>query len=264
MREIMETPEIVRIKKVVQENPAMKTIYLDTKRETLPGQFYMIWLPGADEKPFSATSADPLAFTVRKIGLFTSKLFELKPGERIGLRGPYGKGYSEKENAVIIGGGCGTASIAMLAEKIKATVIIGAKTKDELLFEERLAKNAKKLIVMTDDGSKGKKGFVTEALKEALEKEKIKQIYACGPEVMMVKCLAIANEKKIPIELGLERYMKCGIGICGSCALGAKRICKEGPVFTGEELKDTEFGKMKLDKSGAEIPLGGNCEPKRI
>jgi len=260
----METPELVKIKKIVHENPAMRTFYLDIKRETLPGQFYMIWLPGVDEKPFSATSADPLAFTARKIGPFTSRLFELKEGDKIGIRGPYGKGYSEKENAVIIGGGCGTASIAMLAEKIKAVVIIGAKTKDELLFEERLAKSAKKLMVMTDDGSKGKKGLVTEALKEALEKERIEQICACGPETMMAKCLAIANEKKIPVELGLERYMKCGIGICGSCALGTKRICKEGPVFTGEELDGTEFGKMRLDKSGAEMPLGGNCEPKRI
>lgn len=260
----MESPELVKIKKIVQENPVMRTFYLDTKKATAPGQFYMIWLPGIDEKPFSATSADPLAFTARKLGPFTSKLFELKEGDRIGVRGPYGKGYTLKNDSVIIGGGCGTASIAMLAERTKATVIIGAKTKDELLFEERLAKSAKKLIVTTDDGSKGKKGFVTDALREVLEKEKARQIYACGPEIMMTKCLAIANEKKIPIELGLERYMKCGIGVCGSCALGTKRICREGPVFTGEELNGTEFGKMRLDKSGAETPLGGYCEPKRV
>ena len=250
VREIME-----RIIRVEQENPTTKTFYLDTEKDARPGQFCMIWLPGIGEKPFSITSTRPLGFAVKKVGPFTSKLLELKEGDRIGVRGPYGNWFEEKNNSLIIGGGCGIAPLALLAEKIKPIAIIGAKTKNELMFEKRIEKNAEKLITMTDDGSAGEKGFVTQALEKVLEQEKIERIYACGPEVMMVKCLEMAKKKGIEIQLSLERYMKCGIGICGSCAIGTKRVCTDGPVFTGKELEGTEFGKRKLDKSGEEVEL---------
>lgn len=253
---VIEKPRSVRIKKIVDENPNVKTFFLDAEVGAVPGQFLMVWLPGVDEKPLSISYTKPLGITVRRVGKFTEKLFELKVGDFLGIRGPYGNGFSTgKKNSVVVGGGIGIPPIAILAEKINPISIIGARTKDDLLFAKRLEKCSKQVIVMTDDGSAGKKGFVTAPLEEVLSSKKIGRVYACGPEKMLVKCLEIANRHAVPIELSLERYMKCGIGICGNCVLGESRICRDGPVYTAEQLKGTEFGRSKLDRSGASVPI---------
>lgn len=253
---VVEKPRVVRITRIVEENPGVKTFFLEAEIDANPGQFLMVWLPGADEKPISVSYAKPLGITVRKVGKFTEKLLGSKPGDLIGIRGAYGNGFSTgKKNPVVVGGGIGVPPIAILAERINPITIVGARTKDDLLFVKRLEKCSKRVMVMTDDGSAGKKGFVTEPLEEVLSSGKIGQVYACGPEKMLVKCLEIANRHNVPIELSLERYMKCGIGICGNCVLGESRICRDGPVYTGEQLEGTEFGKSKLDRSGTMIPI---------
>jgi len=253
---VIEKPRAVKITKIVDENPLVKTFFLDTEIDARPGQFLMVWLPGVDEKPVSISYSRPLGITVRKVGKFTEKLFESKPGDLLGIRGPYGNGFStSKKNCVVVGGGIGIPPITVLAEKIKPTAIVGARTKEDLLFVKRLEKCSKKVVVMTDDGSAGEKGFVTDALERVLSSGKVECVYACGPEKMLVRCLEIANKHKVPAELSLERYMKCGIGICGNCVLGESRICRDGPVYAGEQLKGTEFGKAKLDRSGTAVPI---------
>jgi dihydroorotate dehydrogenase electron transfer subunit len=133
---------------------------------------------------------------------------------------------------------------------------IGARTAEELLFEERLAKAGADVKVATDDGSRGHKGFVTQ-LAEAMVGERMPDlIIACGPEPMLNAVVGMATKYKIECQCSLERYMKCGIGLCGSCQCGKYTVCGDGPVFTAQQLAQTEdFGKWKRDASGRRIGL---------
>jgi len=130
-------------------------------------------------------------------------------------------------------------------------MFMGAKTKSALL-----AKPPCETIVATDDGSEGFKGFVTVALREAISERKPDCVYTCGPERMMADVVGICEEAGVPCQLSLERYMKCGFGVCGACAIDGFLVCKHGPVFTGEAIKRiAEFGKTRRDASGKKIPL---------
>ncbi|WP_423793092.1 dihydroorotate dehydrogenase electron transfer subunit [Methanocaldococcus indicus] len=246
---------ICKIKKIIDENERVKTFVIDKKFNFKPGQFAMLWIPGVDEKPFSFLSED--SFTIAKVGPFTEKLFSLKEGDIIGVRGPYGsyfKPYGDKILAVA--GGIGAVPIMSFVEFYKdldITVILGARTKKELLFLDRFEKYAN-LVVCTDDGSYGYKGFTTDKMEDILKNEKFDLVITCGPEVMMKKVFEISLKYNIPIQASLERYMKCGIGICGHCCIDEFTVCKEGPVFSGEQLKlMKEFGKFKRTNSGKKI-----------
>jgi dihydroorotate dehydrogenase electron transfer subunit len=108
--------------------------------------------------------------------------------------------------------------------------------------------------VATDDGSRGFNGFVPALAEKLLEKHRFDQIVTCGPEVMMKAVVAAAMKRGIAVQASLERYMKCGIGICDACAFDDRLICVDGPVFTGEQLAASEdFGKWRRDKSGRRI-----------
>ncbi|MGB9841288.1 MAG: dihydroorotate dehydrogenase electron transfer subunit, partial [Candidatus Bathyarchaeales archaeon] len=135
--------------------------------------------------------------------------------------------------------------------------IIGAKTKSELLFLNQLSGlcTAQSTIAATEDGSYGLKCLATEPLETLLQKEKFDMIYACGPEPMMRQVFLIAEKHRIPMEVSLERLMRCGIGLCGSCVIGKYRVCKDGPVFTGAQLREVkdELGVSKLDFDGKRI-----------
>ena len=110
-------------------------------------------------------------------------------------------------------------------------------------------------MISTDDGSKGYKGLASDLAKEEIAKEKFDQVLTCGPEIMMKKLYDIC--KNIPFQASLERYMKCGFGICGQCCIGeGLRVCKEGPVFDGKTLKKIQdFGIYTRDASGRKIKL---------
>lgn len=250
-----------KIKEIVQETVNHKTFFLDRAIEAKPGQFVMVWLPRVDEKPFTLSCLEKTAFTAEKKGLFTEKLFALKEGDFIGIRGPYGQGFELKNKACLVAGGCGAAPLAPLAEALAANnftfyAILGAKTKEMLLFKERFKKASKELIVCTDDGSEGRKGFTTEALEELLAEKKIENVLTCGPEIMMKKVFDLCQAKRIECQASLERYFKCGIGICGQCMVNNFRVCKEGPVFSTEQLKlMTEFGQSARLKSGKKVSL---------
>ncbi|MFH0817901.1 MAG: dihydroorotate dehydrogenase electron transfer subunit [Candidatus Micrarchaeota archaeon] len=244
-----------KIIKVEQEGGRVKTFCLDLELMAEPGQFVMVWIPMLDEKPFCVAGVNPLKLSVAKVGPFSSKMHELKVGEFVWVRGPFGKGFRLKGKKVImVGGGYGVAPLRFLEEKanengIKVLFIMGAKTCTELMKKPE----ARTLNVCTDDGSEGMKGFVTEYLEVAL-KEKVDCVYACGPEKMLVKVLEICEKANVECQLSLERYMKCGIGLCGQCSCGGLIVCKDGPVFTGKELKGiSDFGKRRLDATGKMI-----------
>jgi dihydroorotate dehydrogenase electron transfer subunit len=260
-----------RILNVKTESPTVKAFTFKDKvcTRAKPGQFLMLWIPGVNEIPLSildATENGEVSVTVKKVGEATQALHNKKTGEIIGIRGPFGNSFTLKEGKILmVGGGTGTAPLLFLAKKSvsKATKLvfaIGAKTKEELLFIDKLEETCSKdnLIATTDDGSYGVEGLATTPLESLLAKERFDVIYTCGPEQMMRKVLDLAEKHGIALEASLERLMRCAIGLCGSCVVGKYRVCRDGPVFAASQLKEakSEFGVSKRDFSGKRIPLG--------
>ncbi len=254
----MNSPRITTIRATKQETRSVTTLTFSDSQPIIPGQFYMIWIPGVDEVPMSVSLIyDSLkGITFRKVGDATAALASLKKGDRIGLRGPYGNGFSlEGRRPLFIAGGTGGAMLAPAIEhlqkkKRKTTVIIGAKTKDDLFFEQRLAKTGATVLVTTDNGTKGYHGYASDLAKDLLSQPGFDAVYTCGPEPMMKTLLSVC--KDIRFEASLERYMKCAIGLCGQCCIGdGVRVCADGPIFDGETLKKIpDFGTFKRDAAG--------------
>jgi len=262
----------VKIEKIVDENPNVKTFYFRDRLclEAKPGQFLMVWIPGVDEIPLSVSgvySNGLASVTVARVGEATEAMHRLKPNNLIGVRGPFGNSFEiSKGKVLLVGGGTGMVPLAFLAEKLaenscEITFIIGAKSAQELLFLERIEKTLSqlksKIIVMTEDGSFGQRGVATAPLGNLLREEKYDMIYACGPEPMIKKAFLAAEEANTPFQASLERIMRCGVGICGSCMLGKYRVCRDGPVFSLHQLREVidELGNYKRDFDGRRIRL---------
>ena len=247
---------VVKIRKIVNETPTVKTFLFRDEYNVSPGQFYMIWLPGWDEFPMSVSYlGDMKGITVKKVGAGTKRMHELKIGDKIWIRGPYGRGFKiENKNALIVGGGSGMATLGPLIERVKGDVVIGARTKDELLFKDRFPQY--RVYFATDDGSAGFKGFAHKLVEKLIDENDYEIIYTCGTEPVIRSIIDIAIEKGIDVQASLERLMKCGIGICDSCSINGFRVCVDGPVFMKEELlRMNELGKVIRDKTGKKVPL---------
>ena len=258
----MNIPQVVEIKRVIKETDTVKTLIFDWPvKDEVPGQFMMLW-NFKDEKPMSMSLIDQVnnevGFTIRKVGEFTEALHQMEAGDKLGIRGPYGRGFEISGTKVLaVGGGVGMAPLAAFAEEasrkgIEVDLISAAATHDELLFMGRL-KETTQLKPCTDDGTYGFCGFGTELAEEVLKNNCYDMIVTCGPEVMMKKLADIAEKNDIPAQFSLERYVKCGVGICGQCCVDDTgwRICKEGPVFWSDEVKlITEFGRYRRDAAG--------------
>jgi dihydroorotate dehydrogenase electron transfer subunit len=257
----MNSPYVTPILKSTDEAKDIKTFTFRYPGKIKPGQFFMIWIPGVDEIPMSVSliQDDVKGITFRKIGDATTALYGLEKGDSIGVRGPYGHGFRLRgKHLLFVGGGTGTAMLTPMVEyarekKLDATVIIGVKTINELFFEKRLKQSGATVLISTDDGTKGFKGFASDLAHDILKNETIDSIYTCGPEPMM-KAIFI-HSKKIPFQASLERYMKCSLGICGQCCIGkGLRVCVDGPVFDRNILKSVEdFGVYKRDAAGRRI-----------
>lgn len=266
-----EKPIVLNIDEIINEGENLKTFIFNYPLNAKPGQFIMLWYPGVGLKPFSISSQSKNKFgiTIFAIGDFTKKLLLLKKGDLLGIQGPYGSSYSTNEdNVALVGGGCGTASLALLADELiaqgkKVHFIIGAKTKSGLLYQKRFGNKKINLIPCTDDGSSGFKGFTTQALVDILKREKISKVYTCGPEIMMKKVINACDEFEVDCEVSMERYMKCGFGVCGQCVVDGLgiRICKEGPILSKEIVKKIpDFGYYKRDASGKKINYSSVCK----
>lgn len=250
--------DAARVEKVVEEAAGLRTIRFKWKAVAEPGQFVMVWLPGVDEVPMSLSHIGGLrGITVEKIGEATGAIHELKAGDRFGVRGPYGKGFDLfGKNVLIVGGGSGMACLAPAVEAIRASrrkvcVAIGAKMKKGLVFVDRMRRCGAEMNIATDDGSEGFHGFVTQLAGEMLNEKRFDSILTCGPEVMMKKVVALGLKKRIPVQASLERFMKCGIGLCDSCAFDGFHVCRDGPVFSSIVLKNIEdFGEFRRDACG--------------
>ncbi len=263
----MRTTNIVQ---VVTESPSVKTYTFIDKlcAKAKPGQFIMLWIPGIDEIPLSILSADEEGLTsvsVKAVGDATRHLHSMEAGATIGVRGPFGNSFTHNHgNVLLVGGGTGTAPLLFLAKALsgktkKLSFVVGAKTRSELLFVDQLNKvcQEKSLITTTDDGTYGLQCMVTEPLADLLDREKFDMIYTCGPEVMVKKIFDLIQQRKLPLEASLERLMRCGIGLCGSCVIGKYRVCRDGPVFNVEKLNEIkdELGISKLGFDGSRIPV---------
>ncbi|MDI6905521.1 MAG: dihydroorotate dehydrogenase electron transfer subunit [Candidatus Bathyarchaeia archaeon] len=266
------TLRTTRILSVKTESPTVRTFTFKDRQcaNAKPGQFLMLWIPGVDEIPLSILDAKEngiISVAIKKVGEATQALHNKKVGEIIGIRGPFGNSFTLKEGRILmVSGGTGTAPMLFLSKKLASRVtrlisVIGAKTRDELLFMNGMKKTVDKektqIIATTEDGSYGIKGLATTPVERLLEKEKFDMIYTCGPEQMMRKVFDLAEKYGVALEASLERLMRCAVGLCGSCVIGGYCVCKEGPVFTAEQLREVknEFGVSKRDFDGRKIPL---------
>ena len=259
-----DQPVMMKIDKIINESGDTKSFMFRHNLDYKPGQFIMVWLPGVDEKPFAVSYSgdDFFGITVLERGKFTKEMHSMGVGEQLGIRGPFGHGFSfsnnikdGSENTCVIGGGCGMASLSVLIENLpdnNTTILSGATTKGTLLFKNRY----KNITIFTDDGSEGRKGYPTDYLEDLHRKNGYSIIYTCGPEIMMSKVYEFCKKHDIQCEASLERYMKCGIGICGQCVCDGQMVCKDGPVFGSQALNSmSDFGSYSLLKSGQRVTI---------
>jgi dihydroorotate dehydrogenase electron transfer subunit len=257
---------------VKPESPTVKSIFFKDalSARAKAGQFVMVWIPGVDEIPLGLSSFDPesrvCSVTVAEVGEATEALNRKKAGDLIGVRGPFGNHFKiVGDEALVIAGGIGLAPLMPLIESLVeqghlSSVMMGARTRGSLIFLDRLERvgeSGVELIVATDDGSYGVKGLVTDDLDRVLSSGSFDAVYACGPEDMLYKVYHLAERHGMPLQVSLERIILCAMGICGSCVIGPYRVCRDGPVFTSEQLREVEkeFGKYKHGFNGGKIPI---------
>ncbi|MGQ9902936.1 MAG: hypothetical protein ACUVRU_01105, partial [Anaerolineae bacterium] len=201
-----------RIIEIRRETPLVKTFVLDCDIDAEPGQFILLWLPGVDEKPMSIAGMSPLTISVARVGPMTMALHELNVGDIVGWRGPFGRPFrlERERRALLVAGGYGSAPLYVLARQALAhgmdvTVAIGARVADELLYADKFEQLGVPLLLSTNDGSRGVKGFVTDAIRQRFvapianpqssivnhqssipQIQNLTTVYACGPERMLV------------------------------------------------------------------------------
>ena len=244
-------PVPVTITRVVQESPGVTTIFFDKVFTSNPGQFVMVWAVGTDEVPMALSY--PNAVTVQRVGEATSVLVTMKPGDKLGIRGPFGNGFSIQGKILAIAGGVGTAPLLRIGlEYQDVTFLLGARTAGELIFHGIL-KSACDVRVATDDGSAGYHGYVAGLLDE-INLDDYDTIVVCGPDPMMRSVLSVLENQNAleKSQFSMHRYMKCGVGLCGSCCIDPDGVCvcKDGPVFKGQMLLKSELGKYHRNAAG--------------
>ena len=237
--------EIVENKALTQSVYQM-TLKGDTSAISHPGQFVELSLEGFFlRRPISVCNYDEGTLTLiyKVVGKGTAQMAELPQGTKLSALTGLGNGFNdavECSSALLVGGGVGVPPLYRLARNLIAqgksvTVVLGFNTASEVFYQSEFEALGAKVIVATADGSAGCKGFVTDAI--AQNNIKADYFYSCGP-LPMLRALTTALD--IPGEISLEERMGCGFGICMGCSIqtasGAKRVCKEGPVFKKEEI----------------------------
>jgi len=252
--------------KVIDESPLIKTFVLVPEKafSFATGQFIEVTLDGLGEAPFTPSSSplqsDQLEVTVMKTGYVTDHMHRLTPGDVMGIRGPFGRGYPVEKfydkEVLILGGGCGFAPIRSLlynliaiSDKLrKVTLCYGSKTPEDCIYKpyiQELRDTPKFEVLRSVDQANGnwteRVGVVTVLLDDVNMDIKHSVAVVCGPPVMMkfgtLKLLEMGYPEQ-DIYLSMEKNMSCGLGKCGHCMMGEFLVCKDGPVFTYDEIKD--------------------------
>jgi dihydroorotate dehydrogenase electron transfer subunit len=212
--------------------------------EIKPGQFFMLktldnsfLLP----RPISVNdfNNNKLTFLYRVEGVGTTSISSMREKEEIQLFGPLGNGFditNLQGKIAVIGGGIGIAPLLYLTKKIGKNADVYLGYKDSLYISDEFKKYSNNVVIVTEDGNEGKKGYVT----DYIDFEKYDVVVTCGPEIMMNKIVSKCKDKKVKCYVSLERRMACGLGACLGCTVetiyGNKRACKDGPIFSSEEL----------------------------
>lgn len=265
---LVGSPTSVKVAEVAVDTPSIKTLVFEHGETSLtgrPGQFLMVSISGVDEIPMSIShlESDTVGITIQPIGEATEALVSMRAGDWLGVRGPFGTHFSiDAKRPLVVGGGIGMAPLrplmySLIERGIETTLLIAAKTKDDLVFYKEFNNiPGVQLLASTDNGSLGFKGLATEATRTIIADSKFDTIYTCGPELMMKGLLDIATTRGMKIQASLERYMKCGCGICGTCAMDPTGIlvCIEGPVLNGEQITElSEFGSYHRNSTGTKV-----------
>lgn len=251
---------------IIEESPTIKSFVVIPEEEFKfdTGQFVELTLPGEGEAPFTPSSSptvkDKMEITIMKTGRVTALLHDCSKGQKVGIRGPYGRGYPVDDYAgkdvYIVGGGVGLAPIRSLfltlvdrIQDFKSVVCrFGARTPADFIYKDTLFGSWQKIdgvdIKLTVDQADEKwtdnVGVVTTILSPDDVDLNNSVAVVCGPPIMMkfatLKLLefGFADEQ---IYLSMEKNMSCGIGKCGHCMLGQYYVCKDGPVFTYDQIK---------------------------
>lgn len=263
VQELDTRPVALEIKKIIKENETTNTYVFNYDLKSRPGQFVMLWIAGYDEKPFSVAydNGEEFWLTICKVGPATEELFLLKEGDKVGIRGPFGTSYefAEGEKLALVAGGYGVAPMYYVAREAvengcEIDFFIGARNHDLLLYMDRISSlRSVNLYASTDDGSFGFKGFVTQLLDQKLQEKKADKVFSCGPEIMMKYVGMIAEKHGCDCSLSMEKYMKCGFGLCGQCVVDdtGETVCTKGPVMPYNYVKKLpEFGAYHRDAQG--------------
>jgi dihydroorotate dehydrogenase electron transfer subunit len=262
---------MIKILEIKHDSPISKMIRFRDPicSRARPGQYIMLWVPGENEMPMSLSGMDlngEASITFKVVGTGTKKLSKMRPGDLLGVRGPYGNFFTiNKGSALFVGGGTGLCPLLPLAERAlelgcKVTLVAAAPSAGSILLMDRVEllsnRSGSKVLFITEDGSRGHKGLATDILPRLISQNHFDIIYTCGPEKMMKKIFNLAEKVGIPMEASLERLMKCSVGLCGLCTIGRYLVCLDGPVFNSTKLREVsgEFGLVKRDFTGRLVP----------
>lgn len=230
----------------------------------LPGQFNMLSVPGIGESAISISSGTAdrdLLHTVRTAGDVTTAIAQMKEGDVIGIRGPFGRGWpleeAENRNVMIIAGGVGIAPLRSVIRALasgqrscsgKDIILYGAKTPKDVVYRDEFPRYRDLFqVLLTVDKAdpetywKGDTGLVTRLLSKASFDPLGTVVFLCGPEVMMQATIRELLLRGVPGEkifLSMERNMNCGMGLCGHCFFGPKFVCKDGAVFRYTDVEE--------------------------
>ncbi len=225
-----------------------------------PGQFVMLRVRSGDDpllrRPFSVAglrAGGGLLLLYRVVGRGTRILSGLRPDERVRVLGPVGRGFSlpaEGSTPLLVAGGIGLAPLLFLSSALDSAawrLLCGFRSGSEVIPPEPLGLDPGRLLITTEDGSRGRRGLVTDLLEERLSAEPDAArctIFACGPPAMLRRVASLAAERGVPCQVSLEARMACALGACQGCAVKAARssgrtfhlVCQDGPVFDAADL----------------------------
>lgn len=218
------------------------------------GQFAHVKVNGFSlRRPISICEIDKQNGTIRIVfevrGEGTKVLSSCNENTLVDIIAPLGKGFTlldPSKKAIVIGGGIGVPPMVEVAKHYQsnATAIIGFRSANAVILKEDFERFGSNVMLCTDDGTMGQKGYVTEALHIRLEQDGADMIYACGPHPMLKGIIELADQYNIPCEVSLEERMACGVGACLGCACKTVKdgkeyfahVCKDGPVFNSKEV----------------------------
>ena len=235
---VIEAPEIAKSRKAGH----FVIIRIDERGERIP-----LTIAGADIEKGTIT------LVVQKVGVSSAKLLAMNEGDSIlDVIGPLGKAtHIDKRGTILCaGGGVGAAPLLPIVEGFKkagnrVVTILAARSKDLIILEDELRKYSDELIVMTDDGSLGKKGLVTAGMEEVIQREKVNTCMVIGPAIMMKFAALTTKKYNIPTEASLNTIMVDGTGMCGACRVSVggktKFVCVDGPEFDAHEVNFEEM-----------------------